>query len=108
MIIDEKKEDIFKASCKHIAFAVNTEGINDKGFAGEVSRRYWKELAHIGPQELGEVLLHKADGKTFYAIVCHSLKESGGGWDFAPGIIEKALNSLDIPEDEEIAIVEKA
>ena len=102
MIIDEKKEDIFEAPYKHIAFAVNTEGVNDSGFAGAVSRRYWKELAYIGPQKLGDVLSHEADGKIFYAIVCHSLKT---GWDRAPAVIEEALNSLGIPEDEEIAIV---
>lgn len=102
MIIDEKKGDIFEAPCKHIAFAVNTEGINDSGFAGTVSWRWWKELAHIGPQKLGTVLSHKADGRTFHAIVCHSLKR---GWARSPEAIEKALNSLDVPEDEEIAIV---
>jgi len=40
MIVDMVRGDIFETDCKYIAFAVNTEGINDAGFAGQVSRRF--------------------------------------------------------------------
>ena len=33
MIIKTEPSDIFKQNAKHIAFAINTEGFNDSGFA---------------------------------------------------------------------------
>ena len=49
MIIEKLQgRDILKSGEKRIAFAVNTEGINDSGFAGMISRKYWPELAYIG------------------------------------------------------------
>ncbi|MFA6252129.1 MAG: hypothetical protein WCX74_01900 [Candidatus Paceibacterota bacterium] len=103
MIIKEEKGNIFGTSCKHIVFAVNTEGINDSGFAGQVSDNYWPELAYVGPKPLGTVLSLQEEGITFYAIVCHSLKE---GWKEAPKVIEDCLNNLDTPDGEPIASVQ--
>lgn len=103
MIIKKEKGNIFGTSCKHIVFAVNTEGINDSGFAGQVSANYWPALAHIGPKPLGTVLSFKKDGKTFHAIVCHSLK---WGWKEAPMAVEQCLSALDISNDEPIASVQ--
>ena len=37
MVVRTIQEDIFKSDAKHIAFAVNVEGCNDSGFAGQVS-----------------------------------------------------------------------
>ncbi|MDO4962773.1 MAG: hypothetical protein Q4E75_01555 [bacterium] len=48
MIIKTVQDDIFNSEAKHIAFAVNTEGYNDSGFAGQVSDKYWNELAICG------------------------------------------------------------
>ena len=104
MIVEEKNGNIFETNCKHIVFAVNTEGINDSGFAGQVSINYWPALAHIGPKPLGTVLsIKKEEGKTFHAIVCHSLRE---GWQKTPKVLEDCLNSLDVPDDEPIASVQ--
>lgn len=51
MIIDYKKgQNILNSGETRIAFAVNTEGFNDAGFAGVVARNYWPELANTGPQ----------------------------------------------------------
>jgi len=45
MIIDVNKEDIFKSNAKHITFAVNTEGLNDFGFASSVITHGWDDLS---------------------------------------------------------------
>jgi len=104
MIVDSVVRDIFEAPEAHIAFAVNTEGINDSGFAGLVARRHWPELAYVGPMGLGETITKVGDGKTFHALVCHSL--GPGGWGGACQRITECLDALDIPEDETVAIVQ--
>lgn len=82
-----------------IAFAVNTEGCNDSGFAGMIAGRYWPELAYIGECELGTVLTKTSDdGITFYALVCYSLEE---GWKNQTEIIKKCFDSIE--GDEPIA-----
>ena len=93
MIIKNKQgNDILKGGETRIAFAVNTEGCNDSGFAGRISRSYWPELAYIGECELGTVLTKTSDdGITFYALVCHSLEESSvmPGFEFLVGKLHK-------------------
>jgi len=104
MIIDCVRGDIFEADLQHIAFAVNTEGFNDSGFAGVVAKRYWPALANTEPKQLGEVLSREVDSSlTFHALVCHELR--GSGWGHAPKHIENCLNSLDVPQDEVIGVV---
>lgn len=103
MILDRVRGDIFAAPQKHIAFAVNTQGYNDAGFAGQVSSRVWPELENTGGNELGEVLKHPYGTKTYHALVCHSL--DGGGWDETPRVAKECLDKLDVPDDEEIAVV---
>jgi hypothetical protein len=105
MIKQQVSGDIFKASCRHIVFAVNVEGRNDEGFAGQVSDIY-PELAHTGGNRMGEIITlgRKDQEKIFHAIVCHSLS-AYPGWSRAPEIIEDCLNWLDIPDDEPIAVV---
>ena len=90
----------------HIVFGVNKEGYNDAGFAGAVSSNDWPELANTGEQELGTVLHKSVEGRTYHAIVCHSLR---GGWDGAPDAIERGINALidsgTVSPDEEIGCV---
>ena len=78
MVVKTIQDDIFKSEAKHIAFAVNTEGFNDAGFAGQVTSTYWKELAICGEHEIGTVLSKTVGDKTFHALVCHSLHNGGG------------------------------
>lgn len=78
MVVKTVQDDIFNSETKHIAFAVNTEGYNDSGFAGQVSRKYWNELANCGEHELGTVLSKTVGDKTFHALVCHSLYDGWG------------------------------
>lgn len=101
MIVKTVNGDIFNTDLKHIAFAVNAEGHNDSGFAGQVSARYWPELRNTGGNKLGEVLHHESDGKTFHALVCHTLR--GEGWERTHSLILQGLNS--IKGNEEIAVV---
>ncbi len=103
MVKAEVKDDIFETEHKHIAFAVNAEGINDSGFAGAVARRVWGEIGCIGPSELGTSYSLVCDGISYHALVCHSLK--AGGWDDAPDALKRCLDGLDVPEGETIAIV---
>lgn len=103
MIVNLERKDIFGTPHQHIAFAVNTEGANDAGFAGAVSSRYWPELADIGPKPMGTVLVKKAKGKTFHAIVCHSLNHEG--WKKTPQVVTGAINKLDVPKNEVVGCV---
>lgn len=103
MIVDMVRGDIFCCAAEHIAFAANAEGYNDAGFAGAVSARYWPGLANTGGNTLGDTLSRRAGGKTFHALVCHELR--GEGWSRTPQLVEECLNSLDVPDDEPIAVV---
>lgn len=78
MVIKTIHDDIFNTAAKHIAFAINTEGLNDSGFAGKVSLNYWPEIANCGEHELSTVISKTVGDKTFHALVCHSLKEGWG------------------------------
>lgn len=100
MIIKTKNGDILKGNEKRIAFAINSEGINDAGFAGMISNRFWPELANIGETKLGTVLTKKLDGIEFFALCCHSLKD---GWNNQQKIIKECFDA--IPGDEPVASI---
>ncbi len=100
MIIKTKNGDILKGNEKRIAFAVNTEGINDSGFAGMISRKFWPELAYIGETKLGTVLTKKVDGIEFFALCCHSLDK---GWNNQRDVIKKCFDA--IPGDKPVASI---
>ena len=96
MIISNKQgNDILEGGERHIAFAVNTEGANDAGFAGMISRKYWPELANIGVCELGTVLTKEVEGVHFYALVCHSLKN---GWKDQKEVIRRCFDAIETDE----------
>lgn len=78
MVVKTVQDDIFNSDAKHIAFAVNTEGYNDFGFSGQISDKYWNELADCGEHEIGTVLSKTIGDKTFHALVCHSLYNGWG------------------------------
>jgi hypothetical protein len=111
MVVEKRiRGDVFGTPCRYIAFAVNSEGYNDAGFAGQVALRYWPELENTGHQTLGTVLrkeVNHPDGKgkklTFLAFVCHSLAENG--WAKTPEIVKKCLDEQDVPKGEKMAIV---
>jgi len=97
MIVDNKQGiNIFEGGNTRIAFAVNTEGVNDSGFAGVISRKFWPELANIGSCELGTVLTKSTpEGLTLYALVCHSLEN---GWHNQTETIKKCFDSIESDE----------
>lgn len=99
MIKEIKQGDILNENV--ICFAVNSEGINDSGFAGLISRKYWPELENIGPCEIGKVLKKQVEGKKFYALVCHSLND---GWKDQHEVIKKCFDSIDENDVSSIAI----
>jgi len=103
MIVNTFRGDVFKTNCAHIAFAVNTKGYNDGGFAGQVSSSHWPELADTGGNKLGDVLSKKSKGKTFHALVCHSLGVEG--WKNTPQTVTECLDALNVPDDEIVAVV---
>lgn len=89
-IIEDK--DVLSTKLHDIAFAVNANGFNEDGFAGKVSK-FWPELNNLTFQ-IGSSLSKKIGGKTFHALVCHSLDENGWGKDQAE-IIKKCFDSID-------------
>lgn len=103
MITNRVCGDIFVAPQKYVAFAVNTQGYNDAGFAGQVSSWIWPKLASTGGNELGEVLTYHNGNKTYYALVCHSLEP--GGWNDTPRAARQCLDKINVPDDKEIAVV---
>lgn len=76
MIIKTSNDNIFNTKAKHIAFAINTEGLNDSGFAGKISQN-WRDLENCGKNRIGTVISKNINGKMFHALVCYSLN---GGW----------------------------
>ena len=93
MVIEARNgEDILDSGMKHICFAVNTEGKNDSGFAGYVSRHFWPELEHIGPCEMGTSMTLDHDGIFFHALVCHSIEN---GWRNPAMVVRKCFDDLD-------------
>ena len=100
MIIKTRSGDILKANETRIAFAVNTEGVNDSCFADMISRKFWPELAYIGETQLGSVLTKEVDGVEFFALCCHSLKN---GWNNQKEVITKCFDA--IPGDEPVASI---
>ena len=107
MVLDVVRGDILRANPKFILFATNIEGLNDSGFAGVVSERYWNELRYCGTSTMGEIrkktVTHPdfKDEVTFLALTCHSLKYKDG-WKLAPEAIKKALDSLEDIKDSDI------
>lgn len=88
--------NVFNTQVKHIAFAINTEGYNDAGFAGQVSGKYWPELAHCGYHELGTVLTKKVGDMTFHAMVCHSLNDGWGEPEEQRRIIKECFDKIPV------------
>ena len=78
MIVKTTPINIFDTEAKHIAFAINSEGYNDAGFAGVVAKKYWNELLYCGENEIGTVLSKTIGDKTYHALVCHSLNNGWG------------------------------
>ena len=78
MLVKVVQDDIFNSDAKHIAFAINTEGYNDSGFAGQISSKYWNELSNCGEHEIGTVLSKTVGDKTFHTLVCYSLHDGWG------------------------------
>lgn len=92
MIINEKKGDILDTfSKRHVAFAVNSEGINNSGFAGNISRMYWPGLLNIQEAELGTVYTKEYNNFVFHALVCHSLMN---GWTDTEKVITNCFNAI--------------
>lgn len=102
MVVKAVNGNIFETEAKHIAFAVNTEGYNDSGFAGVVSSKYWPELADCGSHEIGTILSKKVGDKTFHALVCHSLKKDWG--DNQREVIKECFDNIPV-DGEEIATI---
>lgn len=102
MIISTVKGNVMEAKEKHVCFAVNTEGANDAGLAGAVTRQ-WPELRYVGASPMGHVYSKKIGERVFHAIVCHSLGEDG--WDGSPGVIRKRLDEVGFEAGEPVACV---
>lgn len=101
MVVKAVKADVFETESRHIAFAINKEGINDSGFAGLVADKYWPEIKYCGEHKIGTVLSKTVGDKTYHALVCHSLHSDWG--DHQREIIKECFDK--IPTDEPIATI---
>ena len=102
MIDSTVKGNVLEAKEKHVCFAVNTEGANDAGLAGAVTRD-WPELRYVGKSKLGHVYSKEIGGRVFHAVVCHSLGEEG--WKGSPAVIRKCLDQIGLEANEPVACV---
>lgn len=105
MIVGARAGDILTGPERHVAFAVNCEGINGRGLADSIARDFWPELTVTGPVNMGEILskdMGDTARKVFHALVVYSLEE---GWANVPHHIEACFNALAVPTDEEVASV---
>lgn len=100
MIIETRKGDIMFGNNKRIAFAINTEGVINTGFASVIAKKYWKELAYPSERRLGTILTKKVGDVEFFALVCHSLHN---GWNNQSNIIQKCFDA--IPGNEPVAFM---
>ena len=92
MIIKTVQDNILNTEVKHIAFAINTEGLNDAGFAGVITSSIWPELECCGEHEIGTVISKTVGDKTYHALVCHSLYN---GWsDNQSEIIKQCFDTI--------------
>ena len=103
MITNIEKHDIFEASPHHILFAVNKEGLNDAGFAGQVAD-LWPGLNGMA-LELGQTasFKHPAVNSTFHALCVHHL--GVGGWKETPFLVSMALSGLQIGHGQRVGMV---
>lgn len=104
MIVDIRTGDVIQGPERHVAFAVNSLGINTNGLAGDIADRFWPEIEDMGRVRMGEMLSKDCGQKVFHALVVHA-PGSEGGWSEAPLHIETCLNRLEVPDDELIASV---
>lgn len=106
MIIDMILGDVLETPYNHIAFKVNPDGWNSSSSAaGQISWRYGLGLEYTGEKSLGEVMSYQAGEKTLHALVCHSCDNSRESFKDMPKTVTKCLDSLDVPENEIIAVV---
>jgi len=103
MITTIEHKSIFKTKLKHIAFAINAEGMNDSGFVASIAEKYFLSLRYNRIRKLGDVVTFKTKTKTFHGLVCHRL--SRNGWKNSPKYIEQGLNKIQTLHNEQIAIV---
>lgn len=94
MVTKYTQGDVFASKHKTIIFATNTDGLNDAGFAGLVTRRYWPALHDRQKRVMGSIRSARFDmmDVTFHALVCHDLND--GGWLYTAHHIRQGLNQL--------------
>jgi len=104
MIMRTVRGNIFETECRHIAFAVSAEGnFTRGGVALAAIRRCWPDLRRVGASTLGTAHSKCVGDITYHALVCHTWQP--GGWVRTPEHVTSCLDSLNVPDDEEIAIV---
>jgi hypothetical protein len=105
MIVDVISDDILNSSCKHVVFAIKTEGINSNmGFCKEFCEHVLSCFS-VGPKTIGKLgdvvsIVPKTDTK-YYGIVCYSQE---WGWDSVAEAVKNGLDKLQVPENETIAV----
>lgn len=102
MIVNVTHGDPLKHLAGHIAFAVNTDGVHDRGFAGVIHQRFWPELWSVH-MELGKSLTKEVGPRHFHALCCHEI--GPGGWKLSESYIERALDELKVDERQTIALM---
>ena len=108
----KRNTEIWTGPEKHIAFAINGDGVMSGGFTDQVLER-WPELDKIGPKPMGWVF-DKIVGesnwtnghssswtKQLHAMVCRMSTDLSR----TPSFITACLDLLDVPDDEPIAVL---
>lgn len=103
MIIRQIKGNVFASGLPHIAFGINVEGENHRGFAGAVADQFWPSLHWPITREIGTVVSHASRDHIFHGLVCHYNRPNG--FAETPKFITVCLNRIAVPDSTEIACV---
>jgi len=81
MIVSVSNNDVLSPYTfqKHVAFAVNMEGINNSKFCHRIGD-YALGCIDTGKKELGDIATKKTGNTRYYGIVCYSLKKGWVNW----------------------------
>ena len=86
---------------RHLAFAINEEGIAMAGSAAQaLTDKIWPELLEGKKTKLGTIVERQVNGYHFYGICCYSAIH--GWYSNQEELVKQCFDSIDLPNDEPI------
>ena len=87
---------------RHLAFAINEEGIAMAGSAAQaLTDKIWPELLEGKKTKLGTIVERQVNGNHFYGICC-CYSAIHGWYSNQEELVKQCFDSIDLPNDEPI------